>query len=86
MNNLTRLALLHDEIIIGPEANGSACRRYLHTERLILGAVSLLLDRDNNRELSYLSVSLTAETSEQMARGNKEKLQNINVLPSGSKI
>lgn len=86
MNNLTRLALLHSEIIIGPEANGSACGMYLHTEHLILGAVSLLLDRDNNRELSYLSVSLTAETSEQMARGNKEKLQNINVLPSGSKI
>lgn len=73
MNNLTRLAILHNEIIIGREANGSACRNYLHTECLILGAVSLLLDRDNNRELSNLSVSLTAETSEQMARGNKEK-------------
>lgn len=46
------------------------------------GAVSLLLDRDNNRELSYLL--LTAETSEQMARGNKEKLQNIIALQSGS--
>lgn len=53
---------------------------------LIPGAVSLLLDRDNNRELSNLSVSLTAETSEKMPQGNKERLQNVNVLPSGSKI
>lgn len=86
MNNFTRLVIIHNEIIIGTEANGSARRRYLHTESLIPGAVSLLLDRDNNGELSYLSVSLRAETSEQMARGNKEKLQNINVLPSGCKI